>query len=45
MTIFAVVKLKCAVEKVMCALRSAEILVRILIYLPIISFGADVNPA
>src|SRR6218665_3982304 len=44
-TICAVVKSKCAVENVMCALRSAEILVKMMIYVPIARPCAVVNAA
>ena len=43
--ICGVVKSKCAVEKVVCALRSEEILVKMMIYRPITRFCAVVNPA
>jgi len=44
-TICAVVNSKCPVKKLMCALRSAEILGKMMIYAPMKRFCAVANPA
>jgi len=43
-TICAVVKINAQLKKVKCALRSAEILVKMVIYVPVTRFCAVVNP-